>query len=165
MHTYSTLGGKNQGTDMLRYYFCCPNQVLLLSMAQSPVLLSSVMKATFQPSLSCPKDRGQTSSLPALSFLRAEGLGREATCLLECTRAHRKGGSGCSVAQLCLALCDPTHCCTPGFPSFTIFWSLLKLMSIESMVPSNHLILCRPLCCQPLTNASEYIGTLVIVQM
>ena len=28
---------------------------------------------------------------------------------------------------------------------FTIFWSLLKLMSIESMIPSNHLILCHPL--------------------
>ena len=27
-------------------------------------------------------------------------------------------------------------------PSFTISWSLLKLMSIESMMPSNHLILC-----------------------
>ena len=29
--------------------------------------------------------------------------------------------------------------------SFTIFWSLLKLMSTESVMPSNHLILCRPL--------------------
>ena len=29
--------------------------------------------------------------------------------------------------------------------SFTISWSLLKLMSIESVIPSNHLILCRPL--------------------
>ena len=28
--------------------------------------------------------------------------------------------------------------------SFTISWSLLKLMSIESVVPSNHLILCHP---------------------
>ena len=28
---------------------------------------------------------------------------------------------------------------------FTIFWSLLKLMSIESRIPSNHLILCHPL--------------------
>ena len=28
---------------------------------------------------------------------------------------------------------------------FTISWSLLKLMSIESMIPSNHLILCYPL--------------------
>ena len=29
--------------------------------------------------------------------------------------------------------------------SFTIFQSLLKLMSIELVMPSNHLILCRPL--------------------
>ena len=29
--------------------------------------------------------------------------------------------------------------------SFTISWSLLKLMSIESVMPCNHLILCRSL--------------------
>ena len=29
--------------------------------------------------------------------------------------------------------------------SFIISWSLLKLMSFESMTPSNHLILCHPL--------------------
>ena len=29
--------------------------------------------------------------------------------------------------------------------SFTIFWSLLKLMSIELVMPSNHLIICHPL--------------------
>ena len=34
--------------------------------------------------------------------------------------------------------------------SFTISWSLLKLMSIELMMPSNHLILCCPLCLLPL---------------
>ena len=28
---------------------------------------------------------------------------------------------------------------------FTISWSLIRLMSIESVMPSNHLILCRPL--------------------
>ena len=33
--------------------------------------------------------------------------------------------------------------------SFTISWSLLKLMSIESVIPSNHLILCHPLFLQP----------------
>ena len=33
--------------------------------------------------------------------------------------------------------------------SFTIFWSLFKLMSIESMMPSKHLILCRPLLLLP----------------
>ena len=35
-------------------------------------------------------------------------------------------------------------CSTPGFLSFTISWSLLKLMSIKSVMPSNHLILCCP---------------------
>ena len=29
--------------------------------------------------------------------------------------------------------------------SFTISWSLLRLLSVESVMPSNHLILCRPL--------------------
>ena len=32
-----------------------------------------------------------------------------------------------------------------AFLSFTTSWSLLKLMSIESVMPSNHLILCHPL--------------------
>ena len=34
-------------------------------------------------------------------------------------------------------------------PSFTVSWSLLKLMSIESVMPSNHLILCHPLLLLP----------------
>ena len=33
--------------------------------------------------------------------------------------------------------------------SNTKSWNLLKLMSIESMMPSNHLILCRPLLLPP----------------
>ena len=32
---------------------------------------------------------------------------------------------------------------------FTIYWSLLKLMSVESAMPSNHLILCHPLLLPP----------------
>ena len=36
-----------------------------------------------------------------------------------------------------------------AFPSFTISQSLLKLMSIESVMPSNHLILYRPLLLLP----------------
>ena len=45
---------------------------------------------------------------------------------------------------------------TPWFPvahqaslSFTISWSLLKLMSIKLVMPSNHLILCHPLLLLP----------------
>ena len=33
--------------------------------------------------------------------------------------------------------------------SFTISWSLLKLMSVELVMPSNHLVLCRPLFLLP----------------
>ena len=37
------------------------------------------------------------------------------------------------------------NCSTPASLFFTISQSLLKLMSIESVMPSNHLVLCRPL--------------------
>ena len=57
--------------------------------------------------------------------------------------------SCCSVTQLCPTLCNPMHYSMPGFLSFTISWSLLKLMSIESVMPSNHLILCHPLLLPP----------------
>ena len=36
-----------------------------------------------------------------------------------------------------------------GSLSFSISWSLLKLMSIESVMPSNYLILCRPFLLLP----------------
>ena len=51
----------------------------------------------------------------------------------------------CSVAKLCLTLCDPMNCSTPGFPVLHHLLKLLKLMSTESVMPSNHLILCCPL--------------------
>ena len=50
-----------------------------------------------------------------------------------------------SVAQSCLTLCDPMDCSTPGFPVLTNFRSLLKLMSIALVMPSNHLIFCHTL--------------------
>ena len=46
-------------------------------------------------------------------------------------------------------LCSPMDCSSQAPLSFTISWSLLKLMSIESVMPSNHLILCRPLLLLP----------------
>ena len=45
-----------------------------------------------------------------------------------------------SVAQSCLTLCDPM-----ASLSFTNSQSLLRLMSIELVMPSKHLILCHPL--------------------
>ena len=40
-------------------------------------------------------------------------------------------------------------CSTPGFPVITNSWCLLKLTSIESVMPSNHLIFCRSLFLLP----------------
>ena len=54
-----------------------------------------------------------------------------------------------SVAQLCLTLSNTMDCSTPGLPVHTNSWNLLKLMSIESVMPSNHLILCCPLLLPP----------------
>ena len=56
-----------------------------------------------------------------------------------------------SVSQSCLTLCDPMDYSTPGSLSFTISQSLLKLMSIELVMPSNHLVLCHSLLLLPST--------------
>ena len=50
-----------------------------------------------------------------------------------------------SVAQSCLTLCNPWTAARQASLSITNSWSLLKLMSMESVMPSSHLILCRPL--------------------
>ena len=53
------------------------------------------------------------------------------------------------VAQSCPTLCNPMDCSTPDFPVHNHNWSLLKLMSIMSVTPSNKLILCHPLLLLP----------------
>ena len=54
-----------------------------------------------------------------------------------------------SVTSLCQTLCDHMDCSTPGFLSIANSQSLLKLMSIDMMMSSNHLILCCPLLLLP----------------
>ena len=49
------------------------------------------------------------------------------------------------VTQSCLTLCTPWTAALRASLSITSFWSLLKLMSIKSVMPSNNLILCHPL--------------------
>ena len=44
----------------------------------------------------------------------------------------------------------PWTAASQAFLSITNSWSSLKLISIESVMPSNHLILCRPLLLPPL---------------
>ena len=50
-----------------------------------------------------------------------------------------------SVGQSCLTLCDSMDFSTPGFPVHHQLVEILKLMSTESVMPSNYLIFCHPL--------------------
>ena len=54
-----------------------------------------------------------------------------------------------SVTQSCPTLCDPIDCSTPGFPIYHQLPKPTQLMSIVSVIPSNHFILCWPLLLQP----------------
>ena len=88
----------------------------------------------------------------------------------------------CSVAKLCLTLGNPMDCSTPGFPVFHhlpelsqthVHWvgdaiqlshpllSFHRLMSIESKMPSSHLILCCPLHLLPsiFSSIRERVGS------
>ena len=54
-----------------------------------------------------------------------------------------------SVTQLCLTLCNPMNCSMPGLPVHHQLQESTQTMSIESVMPSNHLILCHPLLLLP----------------
>ena len=68
------------------------------------------------------------------------------------TKPHQKFLGVFSSVQLlsCVRLfATPWAAACQAFLSFTISWSFLKVMSIESVMPSNHLILCHPLLLLP----------------
>ena len=54
-----------------------------------------------------------------------------------------------SVVQSCPTLCNPMNCSTPASLSITNSRSSLRLTSTESVMPSSHLVLCRPLFLLP----------------
>ena len=60
-------------------------------------------------------------------------------------QAKEKPKQFSSVAQSCPTLCNPMDCSTPGLAVHQQLPELLKLMSIESVMSPNHLILCCPL--------------------
>ena len=54
-----------------------------------------------------------------------------------------------SVAQSCPTLCDPMNCSTPGLPVHHHLPEFTQTHVHESVMPSNHFILCRPLLLPP----------------
>ena len=64
----------------------------------------------------------------------------------------------CSVAKSYWTLCNPRTVAGQAPPSPIIFWSLLRFMSTELVMLSNHLILCHPLllCLQSLPASGSF---------
>ena len=65
--------------------------------------------------------------------------------------SHSSGGSiqYSSVTQSYPAFCGPMDCSMPGLPVHHQLPELLKIMSVELVMPSNQLILCCPLLILP----------------
>ena len=111
------------------------------------------------PTLCNPID-GSPPGSPVLGILQARTLEWVAISFSNVWKWKVK--SEREVAQSCLTLSDPMDCSLPGSAvhgifqarvlgwgaialSFNTSWSLLKLMSVELMMPCNLLILCCPL--------------------
>ena len=71
----------------------------------------------------------------------------------------RRCSSHCcsSAAQSCPLFATPWTAARQASLSITNSQSLLKLMSIESVMPSNHLILCHPLLVLPLISPTNRV--------
>ena len=54
-----------------------------------------------------------------------------------------------SVSQSCPTLCNHMDRSTPGIPIYHQLLEFTQTMSVESVMPSNHLILCHPLLLLP----------------
>ena len=97
-------------------------------------------------------------SPPAFSLSQLQGIfqgvssSHQMAKALEFQLQHQSFQSVSSVQSLsCVRLfVTPFTAACQASLSITNSWSLLKLLSIELMMPSNHLILCRPLLLLPL---------------
>ena len=100
--------------------------------------------------------QARTMEWVAISFSRGSFWPRDWTHISRIDRFFTTEPPGkpffqvyCSVAKSCLTLCDPVDCSCQASLSFTIFLSLLKLISVELIMPSNLLILCHPFLLLP----------------
>ena len=89
--------------------------------------------------------RRQPTRLPRPWDSPGKNTGVGCHFLLQCMKVKSES----EVAQSRLTLCDPMDYSTPGVPVHRQLLEFTKLMSIKSVMPSNHLILCRPLLLPP----------------
>ena len=85
------------------------------------------------------------------------GVQNTAECFCSLYAWSHPASCFCSITKLCLTLWAPMDCSAPGFPVLveqTASQGLLKFMSLELVMPSNHLILCQFLLLLPLVFSS-----------
>ena len=75
-------------------------------------------------------------------------LGSKITDDSDCSHEIKRHFSSVQLLS-CVLLYSPVDCSTPGFPVLQKPQTLLKLMSIESVMPCNYLALCRALLLPP----------------
>ena len=117
-----------------------------------------------------PANEGDVGSIPGLGRSSGEGNGNPIPVFLP-GESHRQNSlvgcrpccyccfcCCCSVTKSHRTLCNPWTAARQASLSLIIYWSLLKLMSVESVMPSNHLILCCPLLLLPSVFLSISLG-------
>ena len=88
------------------------------------------------PFSSCPQSLPASESFQMSQLFAWGGQSTGVSALASCY----------SVSKLCLALCDPVDCSTPGFPVLHYLSEFAQThVHWESVTPSNHLILWQPL--------------------
>ena len=134
--------------------FACYSRCILTSYFYIPVpyqtqISRSVVSDSVQP------HRWQPNRLPCPWDSPGKSTGVGCHFLFQCMKVKSES----EVAQLCPTFSDPMDCSLPGSPTHGIFqarvleWGVIafsiKLMSIELVMPSCHLILCHPLLLLP----------------
>ena len=116
-----SLPGLDMGSPSLQIYICDRQIIFLLYMCYK-VMEEAIFHSQYSH-LERRKNRGhKTASGPSVLFSSVQSL-----------------------SHIWLTLCDPMDCSMPGLPVHHQLLEFIQLMSIESVMPSNHLILCRPL--------------------
>ena len=134
------------------------SQIFPLSSSKSTLcrnltLLEEVVWVTLGNEIELQEDKGDPGLLSeSVSFLQDKDHSMETrvsplSTLSSETESEKQEDvcCCCSVTRSYQLLATPWTAACQASTSFTIFWNLLKLMSIKSMISSNHLILCCPL--------------------
>jgi len=132
---------------LLSLLFNMLSRLVITFLPRSKHLLISWLQSPSAVILEPPKIKSATVSIVSQSICH-EVMGPNAMILVFWMLSFKPTFSLSSfpfikrllVTQSCPTLCDPMDCSKPGFLSITNSRSVLKLMSTESVMPSNHLI-------------------------